>query len=163
MFTLTSPAFKNGESIPVRFTADGAELSPPLEWDDPPPGTESFVLIVDDPDAPDPAAPRRVWVHWIRYNLAKNDRAVAEGAGSRRATGGCADARTDAETTGYHGPCPPIGEHRYFFHLFALDTPLPALGPNAHRRDVEKAMTGHVLGEAVLMGTYACTRHKRSR
>jgi len=110
---------------------------------------------VDDPDAPDPAAPKRVWVHWIRYNLPPNLTALAEGAGNNPPVGGALEGLNDSNAQGYEGPCPPKGRHRYYFHLFALETLLPDLGVKARRRDLENAMQGHVLGEAVLMGTCA--------
>ncbi len=154
MFTLTSPAFANEAAIPVRNTCDGDDLSPALEWNDPPAGTRSFALIVDDPDAPDPAAPKRIWVHWLRYNIPAAVRALGEGAGNE-APSGVLEALTDNGSRGYHGPCPPIGRHRYFFRLFALDDMLPSLGDRARRNDLESAMRGHVLDTAQLMGTYA--------
>ena len=153
MFTITSSAFADGAPIPARHTCDADDLSPPLGWTDPPPGTKSFVLIVDDPDAPDPAAPKRIWVHWLRYNIAADARELAEGAGN--ANGPRAhEALTDAGTLGYHGPCPPIGRHRYYFRLSALDTMLSSLGDSARRAELERAMDGHVLASAVLMGTF---------
>lgn len=155
-FTLHSPAFAHQATIPARFTCDGADRSPPLEWSAPPEGTRSLALIVDDPDAPDPAAPRRIWVHWLRYNLPSALRTLAEGEGNATPSAGV-DARTDAHTHGYHGPCPPIGRHRYFFRLFALDTVLPHLGERATRADLERAMEEHILATAVLMGTYQKT------
>lgn len=154
MFRISSPAFEDGGSIPSRHTCQGKDSSPALTWTDPPAGTRSFVLLVDDPDAPDPAAPRRVWVHWIRYNIPPNERGMPEGAGAHAPTGGAQDVLTDANERGYHGPCPPIGRHRYFFRLFALGVVLPDLGARARRAEVERAMEGHVLGTAVLMGTY---------
>lgn len=154
MFTLSSPAFEPDAPIPARHTCDGDDLSPALRWSDPPAGTQSFALIVDDPDAPDPAAPKRIWVHWLRYNIPAAARALDEGAGNTRDVHSH-EAITDDNTLGYHGPCPPIGRHRYYFRLFAVDTMLPALGPKAHRADLERAMQGRVLGTAVLMGTYA--------
>lgn len=154
MFTLSSPAFEPDAPIPARHTCDGDDLSPALRWSDPPAGTQSFALIVDDPDAPDPAAPKRIWVHWLRYNIPAAARALDEGAGNTRDVHSH-EAITDDNTLGYHGPCPPIGRHRYYFRLFAVDTMLPALGPKARRADLERAMQGHVLGTAVLMGTYA--------
>jgi Raf kinase inhibitor-like YbhB/YbcL family protein len=161
MFTLRSPAFEADGAIPARHTCDDADRSPPLEWTDPPLGTRAFALIVDDPDAPDPEAPKRIWVHWLRYNIAAGATSLPEGAGTQsgKPAGGAIDALTDASTHGYHGPCPPIGRHRYFFRLSALDSPLPDLGPQARRQELEAAMQGHVLGTAVLMGTYA--RSKR--
>ena len=153
MLTLTSTAFGHEGPIPERHTCEGADRSPPLEWKGAPPNTRSFVLIVDDPDAPDPAAPQRVWVHWIRYNIGASSTGLAEGAGGEPPVL-AREAITDAGTTGFHGPCPPIGRHRYFFRLYAMDAVLPDLGPRATRADVERAMQGHVIEEAVLMGTY---------
>jgi Raf kinase inhibitor-like YbhB/YbcL family protein len=153
MFTLRSAAFAADSPIPARFTCDDAGLSPPLAWSDPPPGTRSFALIVDDPDAPDPAAPKRVWVHWLLYNISAGVAGIPEGLGNEPGIP-WRDAVTDDGTHGYHGPCPPRGRHRYYFRLFALDRKLDDLGPGARRRDLETAMNGHVLGTAVLMGTY---------
>lgn len=154
MFVLRSPVFDEGGAIPVRHTCDGDDQSPPLEWSGVPDASRSLVLIVDDPDAPDPAAPKRVWVHWIRYNLTAGSTGLPEGAGNRPPDPPALDAVTDNRRPGYHGPCPPVGRHRYYFRLFALDTVLPDLGPDASRRDVEAATQGHVLGKAKLMGTY---------
>ena len=153
MFTITSSAFADGAPIPARHTCDADDLSPPLNWTDPPPGTRSFALIVDDPDAPDPAAPKRIWVHWLRYNIAADARELAEGAGNADGPG-AEEALTDAGTLGYHGPCPPIGRHRYFFRLHALDDVLSPLGDTARRGELERAMHGHVLATTQLMGTY---------
>ena len=155
---LRSPAFEEDGDIPSRFTCEGDDCSPPLEWSGVLPEMRSFVLIVDDPDAPDPAAPRRTWVHWLRYNIPPDCRALGEGEGNRPTVG--EDARTDARDRGYHGPCPPIGRHRYYFRLFALDSMLPNLGAMADRNTVERAMAGHVLATATLMGTYAKTTKK---
>jgi Raf kinase inhibitor-like YbhB/YbcL family protein len=154
MLTLRSPAFEPDAPLPARFTCDRDDLSPPLTWAGAPPGTRSFALLVDDPDAPDPAAPKRVWVHWIRYNIPPEATGLPEGAGNRPPEAGARDAVTDAKAHGYHGPCPPIGRHRYFFHLFALDAVLPDLGPKAGRREFERAMDGHQIATATLMGTY---------
>ncbi len=154
MFEIHSPAFGQGEAIPQKHTCEGDDISPPLAWSDPPAGTRSIALLVDDPDAPDPAAPKRVWVHWIRYNIPADATALAEGAGSVAPSGEVREAITDAHGTGYHGPCPPVGRHRYFFHLYALDVQLPDLGARAGRREFEAAMKGHELGRAGLMGTY---------
>ena len=151
---LRSPAFHEGTTIPVRHTCDGDGRSPPLDWSGVPAGSRSLVLIVDDPDAPDPAAPKRTWVHWIRYNLPAGSTGLPEAAGNHPPDPPALDAVTDNRRRGYHGPCPPVGRHRYFFRLLALDTVLPALGPDAHRSDVERAAQGHVLGQAELMGTY---------
>ena len=152
--TLTSSAFPPDGPIPRRHTCDGDDLSPSLAWSGVPAGCRSLALLVDDPDAPDPAAPKRVWVHWIRYNLPPTSAGLEEGAGNRAPEGPARDALTDARSLGYHGPCPPIGRHRYFFRLFALDSVLPDLGPTAGRAALERAMEGHLLETAVLMGTY---------
>jgi hypothetical protein len=153
MFTLRSPAFEPDSPIPPRHSCDGEDLSPPLEWTDLPAGTRSLALLVDDPDAPDPAAPKRVWVHWIRYNIPPEPNHLSEGAGNRPPPPGQRETLTDADTLGYQGPCPPIGRHRYYFRLMALDSQLPDLGPRARRREFEAAIHGHLLGIAVLMGT----------
>ena len=156
MLTIESPAFTDQSTIPARFTCDGDDVSPPLRWSGAPAGTRSFVLIVDDPDAPDPAAPKRIWVHWVLYNLPASLNEIAEGASTVSLGPGVRSALNDSDEHGYGGPCPPIGRHRYFHNLFALDSELPDLGPNAKRAEVEKAMAGHVLDEASLMGTYQC-------
>ena len=142
--SLTSPAFGEGEEIPVRYTCDGDDVPPPLTWQDLPAGVGSYTLIVDDPDAP-----RGTWDHWIVYNIPPDVQELPE--------------ETDAEIgvqgmnswtrTGYGGPCPPVGRHRYFHKLYALDTALPDMNEPS-KLDVEQAMEGHVIGEAVLMGTY---------
>ena len=158
MLTLTSPAFEPHGAIPPRFTCDGEDLSPPLSWRGTPAGTRSLALIVDDPDAPDPAAPKRVWVHWVLYDLPPDTTTLAEGASGKRATGalppGAREGRHDGGGRGYSGPCPPVGRHRYFHKLYALDTPSPDLGPDARKADLERAMEGHILAQAELVGTY---------
>jgi Raf kinase inhibitor-like YbhB/YbcL family protein len=155
MLILRSSAFEPDAPIPARHTCDGSDLSPPLAWSGAPPETRSLALIVDDPDAPDPAAPKRTWVHWLLYNMPAAQRSLTEGAGNHDVAPAGEHARTDANRLGYHGPCPPVGRHRYFFRLAALDDLLPSLGPRARRADLERAMEGHVVGTAVLMGTYA--------
>jgi len=152
--TLRSPAFDHHGDVPSRHTCDGADVSPPLAWEQPPRDTRSFVLLVDDPDAPDPRAPQRVWVHWIVYGLPADARRLAEGASPDALPDGAREARNDFGRTAWGGPCPPIGRHRYFFRLHALDVVLGDLGPSAGRREVEAAMQGHVLETAELMGTY---------
>jgi Raf kinase inhibitor-like YbhB/YbcL family protein len=157
MLTLTSPAFAARAEIPARHTCDGADLSPPLAWTGAPPNVRSFALIVDDPDAPDPAAPKRVWVHWVIYNLPASVIELPEGAGNGARSGslaGARDALNDWHRAGYGGPCPPIGRHRYFFKLYALDTLLEDLGPRARKSDVEGMMSTHILAQAELIGTY---------
>lgn len=150
---LTSTAFADGGEIPSRYTCEGDDLSPPLAWSGAPDGTKSLVLIVDDPDAPDPAAPQRIWVHWVLYNLPPDSAGLPEAVASDALPAGTEDGLNDWERTGYGGPCPPIGRHRYFHKLYALDTRLEGLSAPT-KRDVEAAMAGHVLAEAVLLGTY---------
>lgn len=151
--TLRSPSFAPNGSIPTKYTCEGDDVSPPLEWSDAPAGTKSFALIVDDPDAPDPKAPKMTWVHWVVYNLPAVISALPEGAAASALPAGARQGLNDWKRPGYGGPCPPIGRHRYFFKLYALDTVLPDLGP-ATKAQVEQAMQGHVLGKAELIGTY---------
>ena len=151
-FALSSPAFDAGNPIPAKFTADGADISPMLEWTPPPGGTKGLVLIVDDPDAPG-----GTWVHWVlagippdRKNLPEKVSAQANPEGLSRAVNG----RNDFGKSGYGGPDPPRGPvHRYFFKLYALDTVLPWKA-GVTKAEMEKLMKGHVLAEADLMGTY---------
>lgn len=154
---ITSPAFTHQGAIPARYTCDDGDVSPPLQWSGAPHGTRSFVLIVDDPDSPDPAAPKRTWVHWVLYNLPALTTEIPAGASEGSLGTGVRAALNDSGDSGYGGPCPPIGRHRYFHKLFALDAELPDLGPRAKRADLERAMAGHVLAEAVLIGTYQRT------
>ena len=151
-FKLASSAFADKGSIPLRYTCQGGDTSPPLAWSGAPAGTKSFALIVDDPDAPDPAAPQTTWVHWVAYNIPVKVNALAEG-GSKAMPAGSREGLNDWERSGYGGPCPPIGRHRYFHKLYALDTLLPDLG-TPDKKALEAAMQGHVLAEAELMGTY---------
>jgi len=157
-FQLTSTSFGNGQPIPARHTSDGEDASPPLAWTDPPPGTKSFALVVHDPDAPDPRAPKRDWVHWVLCDLPASARSLPAGARARDLPPGTREGRNDWGETGWRGPSPPVGRHRYFFELRALDCTLPDLGKTT-RHDVEAAMKGHVLGSATLMGTYAKHAH----
>jgi Raf kinase inhibitor-like YbhB/YbcL family protein len=149
---LSSRAFDHEGEIPVRYTCQGEDLSPDLSWSNLPDGTRSLVLIVDDPDAPDPAAPKRVWVHWVLFDIAPEISGLAEGAGADPPTG-TRDGLNDWGRTGYGGPCPPIGRHRYFHKLYALDTELNLAGTPT-KAAVLEAMQGHVLEETVLMGTF---------
>ena len=158
MLTISSPAFAANGAIPPRFTCDGPDISPPLSWTGAPPGTRSVALIVDDPDAPDPAAPKRVWVHWVLYNVPGSASSLGEGASGAALPPGAREGRHDGGGTGYSGPCPPIGRHRYFHKLYALDTELPDLGPRATKADLERAMSGHVLAQAEIIGTYQRTK-----
>jgi Raf kinase inhibitor-like YbhB/YbcL family protein len=151
--TLTSSAFGQGGEIPGRHTCDGDDISPPLAWSGAPGGTKSLVLIVDDPDAPDPAAPRMVWVHWLLYNLPPESRGLAEGVAATKLPKGAREGVNDWKRTGYGGPCPPVGRHRYFHKLYALDVVLPDL-KQPTKAKLEEAMRGHILEEAELVGTY---------
>lgn len=150
-FTLTSTAFPPAGAIPTRYTCEGDDVSPPLAWSDVPAGTKRLVLIVDDPDAPDPRAPRMTWVHWVLYDIPPTPPALPENAG--KAPAGARDGTNDWKRPGYGGPCPPVGRHRYVHKLYALDVELGDLGA-ATKVTVERAMDGHVLGRAELIGTY---------
>ena len=150
---LRSPAFTQGGEIPSLHTCEGRDVSPALEWKGAPPGTKSFALIVDDPDAPDPAAPRMTWVHWVLYNLPADAIGLAEGVAPGQLPEGTRQGLNDWKRTGYGGPCPPIGRHRYFHKLYALDTTLNEM-QRPTKADIEAAMHGHVLATATLMGTY---------
>ncbi len=152
-FTIMSEAFDEGGSIPARFTCDDVDVSPALTWDSVPEGTESFVLIVDDPDAPDPDAPKMTWVHWVLYNIPRSTSGLPEGVASDALPPGTREGNNDWKRTGYGGPCPPIGRHRYYFKLYALDTVLPDLGETT-KAEVTEAADGHVIARAVVMGTY---------
>jgi Raf kinase inhibitor-like YbhB/YbcL family protein len=150
---LTSPAFTHQGSIPQQYTCQGRDVSPPLSWSGAPEGTKGFVLIVDDPDAPDPAAPKRTWVHWVLYAIPPTATSLAEGIAPAKLPAGTREGTNDWNRTGYGGPCPPVGRHRYFHKLYALDAELPDLGP-PRKGEVEKAMEGHVIAKAELIGTY---------
>jgi Raf kinase inhibitor-like YbhB/YbcL family protein len=152
-FSLASAAFAAGGPIPHRFTCDGEDVSPPLAWTGAPPGTLSYALVVDDPDAPDPRAPRMTWVHWVLYNLPTDCAGLPEGVSAADLAAGTCQGLNDWKRRGYGGPCPPVGEHRYFHKLYALDTLLPDLHDPA-KPALERVMRGHVLAEAVLIGTY---------
>jgi Raf kinase inhibitor-like YbhB/YbcL family protein len=149
---IESKAFVSGGEIPARYTCEGENVSPPLTWTGVPASARSLVLIVDDPDAPDPAAPRTTWVHWVVYDIPPDRSGLLEGAGPVMAP--ARSALNDWRATAYGGPCPPIGRHRYFHKLYALDRELGDLGKNATKTDVEKAMAGHVVEKATLVGTY---------
>jgi Raf kinase inhibitor-like YbhB/YbcL family protein len=148
---ISSTAFSNQSAIPALYTCEGKDISPALAWMDLPAGAKGLALIVDDPDAPDPAAPKMTWVHWVLYNLPATNDGLSEGVKALPA--GTKEGVNDWKRIGYGGPCPPIGRHRYFFKLFALDTVLPDL-KQPTKAKLEQAMKGHVIGEAQLMGTY---------
>jgi Raf kinase inhibitor-like YbhB/YbcL family protein len=151
--TMTSPAFSPKGEIPKRYTCDGEDISPPLEWSGLAEGTMSLALIVDDPDAPDPAAPKMTWVHWVLYNIPEDASGFPEGVRPQALPAGTGEGLNDWKRTGYGGPCPPIGRHRYFFKLYALDAVLPDMGTPT-KSELEKAMEGHILSKAELIGTY---------
>ena len=151
---LTSPAFAHEGEIPSRYTCDGEDISPPLQWKGVPAQARSLALIVDDPDAPDPAAPKMVWVHWVLYDIPPDTNGLPEGV--TELPEGTLEGVNDWHRTGYGGPCPPIGRHRYFFKLYALDTVLPNM-EKPTKQELLGAMEGHVLAETVLMGTYRRT------
>jgi Raf kinase inhibitor-like YbhB/YbcL family protein len=152
--TIKSSAFAPNGAIPIKFTCEDDDVSPALEWSGVPPGAKSLALIVDDPDAPDPAAPKMVYVHWVLYDVPPTVRGLPEGVKSGQLPKGAREGTNDWKRLGYGGPCPPIGRHRYFFKLYALDTTLDKLGPGATKADVEAAMRGHILEQAELVGTY---------
>lgn len=151
--TLTSTAFEAGGAIPTKYTCEGQDISPSLAWHGAPAGTKSLVLIVDDPDAPDPAAPKMTWVHWLLYNLPPSAIGLPEAVTGSQLPAGAGEGLNDWKRTGYGGPCPPIGRHRYFHKLYALDVVLGNLG-SPDKRTLEAAMHGHVIAQAELMGTY---------
>jgi len=142
--SITSPAFDANGAIPADHTCDGSESPPPLTWTGAPKETKAFALIVDDPDAPDPKAPKRTFVHWVAYDIP---------ASATRMDDNHRAGLNDAKRRGYSGPCPPVGRHRYFFKLYALDTELGDLGEPT-KADLERAMEGHILERAELIGTY---------
>jgi Raf kinase inhibitor-like YbhB/YbcL family protein len=148
---LTSAAFTHGGEISSKYTCEGQDISPPLAWSGVPPNAKSLVLIVDDPDAPDPAAPKMTWVHWVLYNMPPGAGALTEAV--QQLPAGTLAGLNDWKRTGYGGPCPPIGRHRYFHKLYALDTVLPDLGKPT-KAMLEAQMKGHVIAQAELMATY---------
>lgn len=142
---LTSNAFVNGQSIPAKYACTGKNISPTLAWNEPPAGTQSFALIMDDPDAP-----AGTWVHWALFNIQANTRSLQENLD----TGAISVGKNSWGDLGYGGPCPPSGTHRYFFKLYALDSTL-SLSPGATKEQLLKAMEGHILAQAELMGTFS--------
>jgi len=148
---IISSAFKHEGVIPRKHTCDGGDVSPPLAWSGLPPETKSLALIVDDPDAPDPKAPQMTWVHWVLYDIPPTAAGLPEGAQSLPQ--GTREGLNDWGRTGYGGPCPPIGRHRYFHKLYALSETLPDLGKPT-KAQLEKAMQGKIIARAELVGTY---------
>jgi len=155
---LTSPAFTPGGEIPSLYTCEGRDISPPLRWTGIPAAAKSLVLIVDDPDAPDPKAPKMTWVHWVLYNIPATATGLPEGVTSGALPPGTLEGKNDWKRTGYGGPCPPIGRHRYVHKLYALDAVLPDL-KQPTKAQVEKAMRGHILANSILVALY----QKRNR
>lgn len=148
-----SPAFANAGAIPREYTCEGADASPPLEWTGAPPTTRSLVMIVDDPDAPDPRAPKMTWVHWVVVDLPADAGGLPGNATRQAMPAGAREGTNDWKRIGWNGPCPPTGRHRYFFKLYALDTALPHLAAPT-KAEVERAMQGHIIAQAELIGTY---------
>ena len=150
---LNSPVFSQNGAIPKRYTCEGEDVSPELAWSGLPPATSSLVLIVDDPDAPDPAAPQTTWVHWVLYNIPPQAGGLKAAVPAAKLPAGTKEGLNDWNRTGYGGPCPPIGRHRYFHKLYALDIVLPDLGKPT-KATLEKAMAGHIISSTELIGTY---------
>lgn len=151
---LNSSAFTQFADIPSQYTCEGSDQSPPLAWSGVPADAKSLVLIVDDPDAPDPAAPQMTWVHWLLYNITPHSTGIgAVRSGKSELPAGTLEGLNDWKQTGYRGPCPPIGRHRYFHKLYALDVVLPALHP-ATKATLERAMQGHIMAQCELVGYY---------
>ena len=153
IFVLTSSAFANHGEIPMLFTFQGNDITPPLAWSGAPAGTRSFALVVDDPDAPDPQAPKMTWVHWVLYNIPPSSSGLPQAATARDLPAETKEGLNDWKRTGYGGPCPPIGRHRYYHKLYALDVVLSDLG-TPDKVKLEAVMQGHVLAKAELVGTY---------
>lgn len=151
--TLSSTAFTNGGEIPSKHTCEGNDISPALEWTGVPAQTRSLVLIVDDPDAPDPRAPKMTWVHWVLYNIPPDTTGLPESATSADLPHGTEEGLNDWKRTGYGGPCPPIGRHRYFHKLYALDSVIKDMDKPTKAK-VEAAMDGHIIAKTELLGTY---------
>jgi len=150
---LTSTAFAHEGAIPKIHTCQGQDVSPQLAWSGVAANAKSLVLIVDDPDAPDPAAPKMTWVHWVLYNIPPSATSLPQGVLPKELPAGTLQGNSDFQRTGYGGPCPPVGRHRYFHKLYALDVVLPDL-KTPRKHEVEKAMKGRVIEQAVLIGTY---------
>ena len=151
--SLKSKAFTHNGEIPATYTCQGSDVSPPLEWSGVPDEAVSLVLIVDDPDAPDPKAPKMTWVHWVLYNIPTSASGLPEKVKSAELPEGTEEGLNDWGRTGYGGPCPPIGRHRYFHKLYALDKAIEGL-QQPTKADIEAAMQGHIIAQVELVGTY---------
>lgn len=156
-FKLASPAFADGQSIPRKYTCQGAGISLPLAWQGVPAGARSLALIIDDPDAPNPAAPKMTWIHWVLYNIPVSASGLPANVNPSALPHGTQQGRNSWHKTGYGGPCPPIGRHRYFINLFALDTSLHFAEPPTSGV-LQRAMHGHILSKATLLGTFEKSR-----
>jgi Raf kinase inhibitor-like YbhB/YbcL family protein len=154
---ITSTAFRNNGEIPTVFTCEGDDISPPLSFSGVPERTVNLALIVDDPDAPDPKAPKMTWVHWILYDIPRDCTGLPKAVAEAALPPGTKQGKNDWRRTGYGGPCPPIGPHRYFHKLFALDKQLGDL-KHPTKPELERAMQGHILATATLIGTYEKSR-----
>ena len=159
-FSVSSPKFQNHAEIPIEYTREGKNQSPPLDWSDAPPETKSFALVCEDPDAPDPAHPQKTFVHWVVYNIPSNLTSLPENI--RKFPTGVHMGTNDWGQTGYGGPAPPIGRHRYFFRLYALDTMLPDQS-GLTRTKLDRRMNGHIIGTAEVVGTYESTKQRQGR
>jgi Raf kinase inhibitor-like YbhB/YbcL family protein len=153
VFAISSPAFADHAPMPAQYTCEGADLSPPLSWSGAPPSTQSFVLIVDDPDAPDPRKPKMTWVHWVLYNIPKDAKGLPADTATHGLPAGTRAGLNDWQRAAYGGPCPPVGRHRYFHKLYALDTLLADLGQPT-KAQLLTGIKGHVLAETQIVGTY---------
>ncbi len=142
---VTSSAFGQGENIPTKYSCDGQNVSPPLQWSGAPPTTQSYAIIVDDPDAP-----RGTFTHWVGYDISASRTSLPEGINSAGKSG-----KNGAGGSGYTGPCPPNGTHRYFFRVYALDIPSLNLSEGASKDQVINTMQGHIVGQGELMGKYS--------
>jgi Raf kinase inhibitor-like YbhB/YbcL family protein len=149
---VSSSAFGQNAEIPSKYTCEGQDASPPLSWSGAPATTKSFAVIVDDPDAPDPAAPKMTYVHWVLYDIPASVTSLDENV-AKQLPGGAQQGMNDGKRTGYGGPCPPIGRHRYFFKVYALDTTLGDIGAPS-KSTLESAMKGHIVAQGELVGTY---------
>ena len=150
---ITSTAFDNNREIPANYTCQGNDVSPPLAWSGVPDTAASLVLIVDDPDAPDPEAPKMTWVHWVLYNIPPSATGLPEKVASSDLPEGTEEGLNDWGRTGYGGPCPPVGRHRYFHKLYVLDKKIEGL-QQPTKADIEAAMKGHIVAQTELVGTY---------
>lgn len=151
--TLTSTAFHHSGDIPERYTCEGDDVSPPLSWSGVPAGAKSLVIIVDDPDAPDPKAPKMTWVHWVLYNIPPSANGLPEAVTTKNLPRGTLEGINDWKQSGYRGPCPPIGRHRYFHKLYALDTVLPDMN-RPTKAKIESAMDGHIISQTEVVGAF---------